>query len=60
MPFSPICSIEPGTREANTSNVPYSEEAVAHLRGLGADDVLMAEHEVALAMIRVVDGSVIA
>lgn len=60
MPFSPICSIEPGTRETSISNVPNSEEAVAHLRRLGADDVLMAEHEVALAMIRVVDGSVIA
>ncbi|MBC8792891.1 MAG: Kef family K(+) transporter [Tagaea sp. CACIAM 22H2] len=62
-PFEAGSMVETARRLAPNSRIiarAHSEEAVAHLRGLGADDVLMAEHEVALAMIRVVDGRVIA
>ncbi len=62
-PFEAGSMVETARRLAPNSRIvarAHSEEAVAHLRGLGADEVLMAEHEVALAMIRVVDGSVIA
>jgi len=62
-PFEAGSMVETARRLAPDARIiarAHSEEAVAHLRGLGADDVLMAEHEVALAMIRVVDGSVIA
>jgi CPA2 family monovalent cation:H+ antiporter-2 len=62
-PFEAGSMVETARRLAPDARIiarAHSEEAVAHLRGLGADDVLMAEHEVALAMIRVVDGSVLA
>ncbi len=62
-PFEAGSMVETARRLAPMSRIiarAHSEEAVAHLRGLGADEVLMAEHEVALAMIRVVDGSVAA
>ncbi len=62
-PFEAGSMVETARRLAPNSRIiarAHSEEAVAHLRGLGADEVLMAEHEVALAMIRVVDGRVIA
>jgi len=62
-PFEAGSMVETARRLAPMSRIiarAHSEEAVAHLRGLGADEVLMAEHEVALAMIRVVDGGVAA
>ena len=62
-PFEAGSMVETARRLAPNSRIiarAHSEEAVAHLRGLGADEVLMAEHEVALAMIRVVDGGVAA
>jgi CPA2 family monovalent cation:H+ antiporter-2 len=62
-PFEAGSMVETARRLAPKSRIiarAHTEEAVAHLRGLGADEVLMAEHEVALAMIRVVDGGVAA